>query len=126
VVDHATKPRNLGTMEKADGFARRTGTCGDTMELWLNVRDGVIGQIAFMTDGCGTTLATGSMVTEMARGKKPGVAFKISEQDILTALGGLPPENEHCAALAADTLKAAISSYLKVKNEPWKNLYGKH
>ena len=57
VIDHATNPRNLGGMDNADGFARITGPCGDTMEIWLRVKDNTIVEIKFMTNGCGTTLA---------------------------------------------------------------------
>lgn len=64
VVDHATNPRNVSSMEEANGFARITGPCGDTMEIWLRVRDNTIAEATFMTDGCGTTIAAGSMATE--------------------------------------------------------------
>ena len=76
VLDHAERPRNHGAIAAADGFARITGPCGDTMEIWLRIRDGVISNISFMTDGCGTTLAAGSMATELVQSKSPGQAFK--------------------------------------------------
>lgn len=125
VVDHAMNPRNLGAMENADGFARITGSCGDTMEIWIRVKDDTIVGSTFMTDGCGTSAAAGSMVTEVARGKKIGEAQRISQQDVLAALGGLPDESQHCALLAADTLKAAIRDHIAMKKEPWKKAYRK-
>ena len=125
VIDHSMNPRNVGNLEDADGFARVTGSCGDTMEIWLKVMDGIIVQATFYTDGCGTTIASGSMVTEMAKGKSITEAQKLSQQDVLDALGGLPDESQHCALLAANTLKAAIRDYIAMKREPWKKAYRK-
>jgi nitrogen fixation NifU-like protein len=126
VIDHAMNPRNLGEIQDADGFARVTGPCGDTMEIWLKVRDGNIGQAAFFTDGCGPSIASGSMVTEMVKGKSITEAQKITQRDVLDALGGLPEESEHCALLAANTLKAAIRDYMAMEREPWKKAYRKY
>ena len=125
-IDHSMNPRNVGDMEDADGFAKATGSCGDTMEIWLRVNNGAIAGATFMTDGCGTSIASGSMVTELAKGRTITEARGISQKDILNALGGLPEESEHCALLAANTLKAAIRDYLAMKKEPWKRAYRKH
>ena len=126
VIDHAMNPRNLGDLDDADGFARVTGPCGDTMSIWLKVNGDTIINASFMTDGCGTTIASGSMVTEMAKGKSVGEARRIGQQDVLDALGGLPDESKHCALLAANTLKEAVSDYLAMKKEPWKRAYRKY
>jgi nitrogen fixation NifU-like protein len=101
-------PRNYGPLESFDGHARITGPCGDTMEYWLQVADGRIDRIGFTTTGCGASRAAGSMAAEMAIGKPLEEAAKIEQADILTALGGLPKESEHCALLASNTLKVAI------------------
>jgi len=116
--DHATNPRNLGDMENADGFARMTGPCGDTMQIWLKVNDGIIADAAFMTDGCGNAIASCSMVTELAKEKSLHEGQRITPRDVLAALGGLPEESEHCALLAANTLGAAITYCLIMKREP--------
>jgi len=126
VIDHAMNPRNLGGMQDADGFAKVAGTCGDTMEVWLKVNNNMITEIKFMTDGCGSSIASGSMVTEMAKGKTLIIAHKISQKYILSVLGGLPKESEHCALLAANTLKAAIRDYIEKKKRPWKKVYQKY
>jgi len=126
VVEHSLNPRNMGEIEGADGFARVTGPCGDTMQLWLKLKGEIVQEASFFTDGCGTSIASGSMVTELARGKKLSQAQRISQKDVLNALGGLPEESEHCALLAADTLKAAIRDYLAMKKEPWKKAYREH
>lgn len=123
VIDHAMNPRNLGDMQDADGFARVTGPCGDTMEIWLKVKNGNISQATFLTDGCGPSIASGSMATEMAKGKSITAAHKITRRDVLDALGGLPEESEHCALLAASTLKAALRDYLLMQKEPWRKAY---
>jgi nitrogen fixation NifU-like protein len=125
-IDHSMNPRNVGSLEDADGFAQVTGPCGDTMEIWLKVKDDTIAQAAFYTDGCGTTIASGSMVTEMVKGKSITEAQKLSQQNVLDALGDLPDESKHCALLAANTLKEAVRDYLTMKRAPWKKAYRKH
>jgi nitrogen fixation NifU-like protein len=124
-IDHFLKPRNLGQIPTPDGFASVTGSCGDTMEIFLKVKDNKIINTSFWTDGCGPSIASGSMVTEMAKRMTISEAQRVSPHDILTALGGLPEESEHCALLAANTLKEAIKNYLAFKKEPWKRAYMK-
>ncbi len=125
-IDHAMNPRNLGRIEDADGFGKVTGPCGDMMEIWLKVRNGVVTEATFLTDGCGTTIASGSMITELAKGKSIPGAQRVTQQDVLDALGGLPEESVHCALLAANTMKAAVKDYFTLRNEPWKKVYRKH
>jgi len=123
VIDHAMNPRNVGSMPNADGFGSVTGPCGDTMEIWLRMREDKVVNATFWTNGCGTSIAAGSMVTELARGKRATEAMKITQQDVLDALGGLPEESMHCALLAANTLGAAVRDYLATSKEPWKKAY---
>ena len=122
-IDHFLNPRNLGEIPAPDGFGRVTGSCGDTMEIYLRVNSDKIINTTFWTDGCGPSIASGSMVTEMAKGRNVSEAQRISQHDVLAALGGLPEESEHCALLAANTLKEAIRDYLGMKREPWKRAY---
>jgi nitrogen fixation NifU-like protein len=125
VIDHAMNPRNAGNLKDRDGFAMVTGPCGDTMEIWLRVRDSRVREATFWTDGCGTTIAAGSMITELVRGKAIPDALKITQQDVLDALGGLPEDSVHCALLAANTLKEAVRDYMALRKEPWKRAYRK-
>jgi len=111
VIDHFLHPRNVGGIEDADGFAKVTGPCGDTMYLSLKVKGGTIVDARFMTDGCATTIACGSITTELVRGKSVEDAMKISSSEILGALDGLPEASEHCSVLAANTLHRAIGNY---------------
>ncbi|MFC2036088.1 iron-sulfur cluster assembly scaffold protein [Chloroflexota bacterium] len=123
VIDHAMNPRNTGSAEAADGHASVTGPCGDTMDIWLKVKDDTITKATFVTDGCFTTTAAGSIVTNLAKGKSINQALRISQEDVLNALDGLPEENQHCALLAANTLKEAVKDYFWTKREPWKKVY---
>ena len=126
VIDHAMNPKNVGDMGNADGFGRVTGSCGDTMEIWLKVRNGIIADAIFLTDGCGTSIASGSMVTELVKGKSIPQAQKVTQQGVLDALGGSPEDSLHCALLAAETLKEAIKDYFALRKEPWKKAYRQH
>jgi len=110
-LERFQRPRNYGPLAQFNGHARITGPCGDTMEIWLQVADGRIAQAGFTTTGCGPSRAAGSMATECAMGKPLEDALRIERREILEALGGLPTESEHCALLAANTLKTAIGDY---------------
>ena len=112
VAEHATSPRNMGDLENYSSFGIIIGPCGDTMAIWLKVDDGIISEASFTTDGCTTTIASGSMITEMAKGKTVGQAQEIGQRDVLDALQNLPEESQHCALLAANTLQEAIKDYL--------------
>jgi nitrogen fixation NifU-like protein len=114
-IDHFLNPRNLGRNTAPDGVGRITGPHGNTMEIYLKVKDGKVINASFWTDGCGCCIASGSMVTELAKGKSVLEAQNITQQDVLDALGGLPEDDLHCALLAANTLKEAIKDYLASK-----------
>ena len=111
VIERWLNPRNLGKIRNADGFAKIKGTCGDTMQISFKIKDGRLSKIKFMTDGCASSIAAGSMATELAQGKKIEEAAEISQQMILEALKGLPEESVHCALLASNTLKEAVKNY---------------
>ena len=123
VIDHAMNPRNVGSIPGTDGFATLTGLCGDTMEIRLKVKDNKVADAAFWTDGCGTSIACGSMATEMIKGRNVAEALAIEQSKILEALGGLPEDSLHCALLASNAIQAAIRDYLAVKRDPWKKAY---
>lgn len=126
VIDHWQNPRNFRTLENPDGQARVQGICGDTMEMFLRVKDDKIVECSFQTDGCGTTIVCGSAATEMAAGRSLLEALgAVSAAEILRVLGGLPEASVHCAQLAAETLRRALADYLYRKNESWKNNYRK-
>jgi nitrogen fixation NifU-like protein len=117
VIERWLNPRNRGKVRNADGFAKIKGPCGDTMQISFKVKDHNISKIRFMTDGCASSIASGSMATELAQGKKIEEVSKISQQMILDALDGLPEESVHCALLASNTLKEAIKNYFDSKRK---------
>ena len=127
-IDHFLNPRNLGRIPAPDGMGKMTGPRGTTMEIHLRVKDDKVTHASFWTDGCGCSIASGSMITELARGKNVLDAQKIAQQDVLDALGGLLEDDTHCALLAANTLKEAIKDYMASKKKPWKRAYksGRH
>lgn len=125
VIDHWQNPRNRGIMHDADGHAKITGPCGDTMEISIKIRDQKIIKCTFDTDGCGTTITCASIITEMATGKTIREARQINQKKMLEFCGGLPDESQHCALLSANTLQKALDDYDMIKNEPWRRLYKK-
>ncbi len=112
-IDHFMNPRNFGRLDDYNGFAKVTGSCGDSMSIWIDVVDGTISEISFNTDGCGSSIASASMVTELANGKTIEDALKIGQWDVVKALGGLPKENEHCGLLAASAIRGAVENFLE-------------
>jgi len=104
VIDYWQHPRNFKKIDSPDGYAQVKGTCGDTMEMYIKVEDDKITDCSFQTDGCGTSIACGSVATEIARGKSFIQALGlVSAEEILKRIGGLPPPDVHCAQLAAET-----------------------
>ena len=113
VMEHFKNPRNVGEIENPDGVGHvGNPVCGDIMELYVKVNDGIIVDAKFKTFGCGAAIATSSMVTEMVKGKRIEEALKISNKAVAEALDGLPPVKMHCSVLAEEALKSAIEDYL--------------
>lgn len=116
VMDHFTNPKNVGVLENPDGFGKvGNPVCGDLMEMYVKVENDIIKDIKFKTFGCGSAIATSSMVTELAIGKTIDEALEITRNDVADELDGLPPQKMHCSNLAADALHAAIEDYKKKK-----------
>ena len=112
VMEHFKNPRNVGEIEDADGVGEvGNAACGDIMKIYLKVENGVIEDVKFQTFGCGSAIATSSMVTEMALGKTLEEAEEVTNKAVAEALDGLPPMKMHCSNLAADALHAAIQDY---------------
>jgi nitrogen fixation NifU-like protein len=118
VMEHFLNPRNVGEIEDPDGVGTvGNPVCGDLMQVSIRVEDDIITEIRFKTFGCGSAIATASMVTELAEGKHVDEALEITRQDVADELEGLPPVKMHCSNLAADALHEAIKDY-KEKKEP--------
>jgi len=114
VLEHFRNPRNVGSLEHPDGVGvEGNPVCGDLMEIHIQVEDNRIKDIRFKTFGCGSAIATSSMVTELAKGRTLEEAMKISRETVAQELDGLPPQKMHCSNLAADALHKAIEDYWK-------------
>ena len=112
VMEHFLNPRNVGVIEHPDGYGKvGNPVCGDVMEIFISVKDDIITDIKFRTFGCGSAIATSSMVTELAKGKKVDDAMRITRGDVANELEGLPAQKMHCSNLAADALHEAIKDY---------------
>lgn len=105
-------PLYMGTLENPDGFGKLTGSCGDTMQIFLKLQSNHVTEASFQTDGCGSSSVCGSFAAEMALGKTPDEILEITGDVILKKLGGLPKEEEHCAFLAGETLQEALNDYM--------------
>ena len=118
VLEHFRNPRNVGELENPDGVGvEGNPVCGDLMEIHIQVVDDRITDIKFKTFGCGSAIATSSMVTELAKGKTLDEALNINRQDVANELDGLPKQKMHCSNLAADALHKAIEDYRKKQTE---------
>lgn len=118
VMEHFMNPKNVGVIENPDGYGKvGNPVCGDLMEIYIKVKDDIITDIKFKTFGCGSAIATSSMVTEIAKGKHVDESMKITRNNVADELEGLPPQKMHCSNLAADALHAAIEDYKKKKNK---------
>ena len=112
VMDHFQNPRNVGTIEDADGVGKvGNPVCGDMMEFYIKVEDDRLTDVKFKTLGCGAAIAVSSIVSEMAVGKTLDEAMKITNSQVAEELGGLPKNKLHCSNLGADALQLAIQNY---------------
>ncbi len=116
VIDHYENPRNVGSFDKADTDIG-TGmvgapACGDVMKLQIKVVDGIITDAKFKTYGCGSAIASSSLITEMVKGMSLDAASQIKNSEIAEELA-LPPVKIHCSILAEDAIKAAVEDYRK-------------
>ena len=120
VVDHFENPRNMGSLDKKD---ETVGTgivgapeCGDVMKLQVKIENDVITDAKFKTFGCGSAIASSSLVTEWVKGKSVDEALQIKNQDIVDELA-LPPVKIHCSVLAEDAIRTAVEDYKKKNKE---------
>ncbi len=112
VMDHFRNPRNVGSMENADGVGQvGNPKCGDIMKIYLKINDDIIEDVKFETFGCGSAIASSSMATELIKGKSIDEAVELSNKAVIEALGGLPPVKVHCSVLAEQAVKSALFDY---------------
>ena len=112
VMDHFRNPRNVGTIENADGVGEvGNPVCGDIMKIYLKIDNDVITDVKFETFGCGSAIASSSMATEMIMGKPLSEALTLTNKAVTEALDGLPAHKLHCSVLAEEAIKSAIKDY---------------
>jgi len=114
VMDHFKNPRNVGSIENADGVGEvGNAKCGDIMKIYLKINDEtkVIEDVKFETFGCASAIASSSMATELIMGKTIDEALDITNKRVIEALGGLPTHKIHCSVLAEEAFKTAIKDY---------------
>jgi nitrogen fixation NifU-like protein len=109
-IQHGRHPVNVGRMEHPDAHASRVGWCGEVMEMYLRVEGDRIAEATFWADGCVSTMACGDMLTTLVRGMTLENAMKITREELLSALDGLPYKSHHCAELSVETLREAVVS----------------
>lgn len=105
-------PRFNGKMKNHDAHAKVTGTCGDTMEIFLKFENNRVKNVSYFTDGCASSSICGSFAAELSIGKNPDELSEITGETVIKTIGGLPKEERHCAFLAAETLQEALSNYM--------------
>ncbi|MCL1941226.1 MAG: Fe-S cluster assembly scaffold protein NifU [Synergistaceae bacterium] len=116
VIDHFQNPRNVGSIENADGTGESGNPkCGDIMKVFIKVEDNIITDIKFKTFGCASAIASSSMATELVKGKSLDEAWGLTDKAVAEALDGLPPIKMHCSVLAEEAIHGAINDY-RVKN----------
>lgn len=120
--DHFTNPRNAGEMQNATAVAEETNpVCGDRLRLYLRLNENRIETATFLAYGCPPSIACGSALTELIQGKTVEEAMHLTRQDLVAAVGGLPSRKQHAAALAIETLRAALAK-TKIIHEKTRNV----
>ena len=112
VMDHFRNPRNVGSIENADGVGEvGNAKCGDIMKIYLKIDGDVISDAKFETFGCGSAIASSSMATELIKGHPVSEALSLTNKAVVEALDGLPAHKIHCSVLAEEAIKAALKDY---------------
>ena len=112
VMDHYRNPRNVGKIDNADAIGEAGSlACGDSLKIYLKIKDGIVTDAKFQTFGCGSAVASSSILTEMIIGKPVDEVRKITNQDIADQLGGLPPEKMHCSVMGYEALEDALQNF---------------
>ena len=120
VMDHFMNPRNVGTIENADGIGEvGNAKCGDIMKIFLKIENDILVDVKFQTFGCGSAIASSSMATEMIMGKSIHEALALTNAAVCEALDGLPAHKVHCSVLAEEAIKNALKDYFDKNNIPY-------
>lgn len=110
-------------IKKPDGYGKRTGACGDTVEFFLQVREDTIQCLSFLTHGCINTTACCNAVAHLVEGRSVEQAWSITPEEVIAYLETLPPDHAHCAELSVGALYLALSNFQELNRAPWKRMY---
>ena len=120
VMDHFMNPRNVGSIENADGIGEvGNAKCGDIMKIYLKIENDILVDVKFETFGCGSAIASSSMATEMIMGKSIYEAMELTNKAVAEALDGLPAHKLHCSVLAEEAIKNALKDYFDKNGIPY-------
>ena len=112
VMDHFRHPRNVGSIENADGIGEvGNAKCGDIMKIYLKIDNDIVTDVKFETFGCGSAIASSSMATELIKGKPVSKVLQLTNKAVTEALDGLPAHKLHCSVLAEEAIQAALNDY---------------
>ena len=121
VMNHFRHPRNVGSIENADGVGEvGNAVCGDIMKIYLKIDNDIVTDVKFETFGCGSAIASSSMATELIKGKPLAEVMTLTNKAVAEALDGLPVHKLHCSVLAEEAIRAAVQDYCNKNNVEYK------
>lgn len=118
-----SRAERYGELEKPDGYGKRIGDCGDTIEMFLSVQAGQIRMVTFRVEGCSNTVACGNTVSLLMEGRTIHDAWQLTPENVADYLESLPEDHFHCAELAVGAFYKALTNYNKSQKELWKKEY---
>jgi len=122
-LEMAFRTDHTGIDERSDGRGRKTGECGDTVEMFLSIEKDHIKHVSFVVEGCRNTHACANTVAYLAEGKETDDAWEIRPENVIQFLETLPEENHHCAELAVGAFYLSLSNYHENRRSGWKKIY---
>ncbi len=124
-IDMASRTNRLGILERPDGYGKRIGDCGDTIELYLSIRGEQIQMVTFQIQGCLNTNACANALAYLVEGRSISDSWRITPENLMDYLETLPPDHAHCAELVVGAFYHALNDYNTTKHESWKRAYRK-
>ncbi len=122
-LEMALKNDKLERVRQPDGYGKHIRECGDSLEIFINLRDDRISSASFYTEGCIYTVACANTIVRMVEGKPPEQAWAITPRDVIEYLQTLPVKERHCAELAVTALRAALTDLKETQRQPWVKFY---
>lgn len=124
-IEMASRTNRLGSLQKPDGYGKRVGDCGDTIELYLSVRGGQVAMISFQIQGCLNTNACANTLAYLVEGRSVADCWQVTPENVSDFLETLPPDHAHCAELVVGAFYHALNDYNASQRQSWQNAYPK-